>query len=291
MEIEWGLAIGLEQDSDRCSKLTSHIKSLEFVAPSIVLWLVPAVKALAFSKDGCRVIQEALHFANIGDQILLVNELKGSFDALYKSPWGNHVVMKIIEKMTPGTIGFILEEISGKAVTIARHQYGCRVMERIIEHFPADQTAGLVREILAQAEPLSRHPYGNFVVQHLFEHGAQPCKDVIIQQIIGDLPKLAKHRISSNVVQKAIQYCNENVQLDLVSVLVNAEGEDSLVELACSRYGSFVVRELIGMQGFSEVVYCKLFQDRSRLAKSQYGKRALAGLDAMNEGTECESFL
>jgi hypothetical protein len=289
LDTKWGIASQLDQDPDRCDRIIAQIKSCESDKQCIIRWLLPASKSLAFSKHGCRVIQEALEFATIGDQNLLVNELKGHLVALYKSPWGNHVVLKIIEKMTPGRLGFVIEELSGKAVDVARHQYGCRVMERIIEHFPADQTLDLVREIFAQAEPLCRHPYANFVMQHLFEHGARFCKDVIVQQILGALPQLAKHRIASNVIQKAIQYTDGKAQQDIVDVFLNANGEDSLVEIGCTRYGSFVVRQLLTMQCYKKAVHQKLSPDFARLAQSQYGKRALGGFGIVDECTELSS--
>jgi hypothetical protein len=282
----WGDIRTLEQDCERCNQIIAQIESTGSVARSVVLWLLPEIKALALSKYGCRVIQKAINYAGTIEQSLLVNELKGYFDVLYKSPWGNHVVMKIIEVLPPATLGFLLVELAGKAIPIARHQYGCRVFERLIEHFPAEQIAGLIDELLVEAEPLCRHPFGNFVMQHLFEHGTKACKEAIIQQIIGVFPKLAKHRTASHVVQRAIEFSDEKAQQELVLALINAEGEDSLVEIGCSRYGSFVVHELGSTQACSGSV-CKIIQDAMpRLAKSPYGKRALAGFDLIRDCKE-----
>jgi mRNA-binding protein PUF3 len=273
----WGEATDLVIDCDRCDQFAAQFESSGSIAHSTVLWLLPATKALTLSKHGCRVIQKAIDLAASGERILLVNELKGSVEDLYKSPWGNHVLMKLIEVMPPTSLAFLITELAGKAVVAARHQYGCRIFERLIEHFPAEQIVSLVDEILLEAEPLCRHPFGNFVMQHLFEYGSQTCKDIIVQQIIPALPKLAKHRTASHVVQRGIEFCSASAHYAIVSALIHGEGDDALVEIACTRYGSYVVHELASVQVCKERVRDILQDHLPRLALDRYGKRSLAG--------------
>jgi mRNA-binding protein PUF3 len=272
-----GTAIHLETDHELCNQLIAQFESNGSIARSAVLWLLPATRALTMSKHGCRVIQKAITLAGSSERVLLVNELKGSIEDLYKSPWGNHVVMKLIEVMPPTSLAFLITELAGKAVVAARHQYGCRIFERLIEHFPADQIESLIDEILLEAEPLCRHPFGNFVMQHLFEYGSESCKDIIVQRIMFAIPKLAKHRTASHVVQRAIEFCSERLQQVLVSALIHGEGDDAFVEIACTRYGSYVVHELASIQAYNEDVRKLLQEHLTRLAMDRYGKRALAG--------------
>lgn len=257
-------------------------------------WILPAAKALALSKHGCRVIQKAIEVAQPilgGDnQDLIIDQLKGSVVELYKSPNGNHVVTKMIEVLPPAHLGFLLEELAGTAVIVARHQYGCRVLERLIEHCQAVQIAGLVEEVLEEAESLCRHPFGNFVMQHIFEHGLQDWKDKIAEQIAETnifehglqswkIALLAKHRTASHVVQSALDHGGEDIQRILTTALMSANGEDSFVDVACSRYGSFVVEEIANIQAYSGMVAEILKVDLSRLTADQYGKRVAAKFD------------
>jgi len=266
----------LGQSFARCSEIIAQLESPGAVADSAFMNLLPATKELAFSKYGCRVIQKAIEVGSPDDLALLVEELRGHIPELYKSPHGNHVAAKFIEILRPASLGFLVAELAGTIGTVAKHQYGCRLLERLLEHCPPAQVTILVDELLTDAEPLCRHPFANFVMQHIFEHGLQPWKDNIALQIAGVLPYLSKHRTASHVVQRALEFGGEKIQRILIHALVNGEGEDSLVEVACSRYGSFVAEELAGIQVYSGPVRQLLQAGLSRITMSQYGKRAIA---------------
>lgn len=267
-------AIG--QNSERCHQIIEQLESRGAAARTAFLCILPATRALALSKCGCRVIQKAIEVGSLEDIVLLVAELTGHIAELSKSPHGNHVVAKFIEVLPPGNLGFIVAELAGSIPDVAKHQYGCRLLERLLEHCPAQQVASLVEELLPDAEPLCRHRYGNFVMQHIFEHGLQPWKDKIAGQIVSDLPLLAKHRTASHVVQRALEFGGDETQFMLISALVKGHGEDSLIEIACSRYGSFVVEELASIHACREVVRQLLQDGLPRLLDNQYGKRAIA---------------
>jgi len=266
----------LGQDPEHCNQIIAQLGKQGFVARSAFASILPATSTLAGSKYGCRVIQKAIEEGSADDHILIAKELKGKVTDLYRSPNGNYVVAKLIEKMPAKSISWILAELKGSMVNVARHQYGCRLLERLLEHGSSEQVADIVEELLPDAEPLCRHPFGNFVMQHIFEHGGSLAwQGQIVEQIVSVLPHLAKHRTASHVVQKALQFCDEAMQYKLVSALLNAEGEDSLVEVGCSRYGSFVVEELAGIQACSQRVCEILEAGLPRLAENQYGKRAI----------------
>lgn len=266
----------LGQNSERCHQIIEQLESRGAAARTAFLCILPASRALALSKYGCRVIQKAVEVGSANDINLLVAELTGHIAELSKSPHGNHVVAKFIEVLPPNNLRFILTELAGSFVDVARHQYGCRLLERLLEHCPAEQVVSLVAEVLTDAEPLCRHRYGNFVMQHIFEHGLQPWKDKIVGQIVNDLPLLAKHRTASHVVQRALEFGGDETQFMLISAFVKGHGEDSLVEIACSRYGSFVVEELASIHACREVVRQLLQDGLPRLLDNQYGKRAIA---------------
>jgi hypothetical protein len=249
------------------------------------VWILPATKALAFSKHGCRVLQKAIEVTGGESRGSLVEKLKEKDTVLklYQDPHGNHVLGKMIEVMPPANLDFLIRAFEGKAKDVARHQYGCRLLERLIEHCPAAQVETLVMEMLKddEGEKLCRHPYGNFVIQHIFEHGQSAWKAMIVEQIIKTLPTLAKHRTASHVVQKALQHSGEEMQQSLVLALVHAQGDDSFVEVACSRYGSFVVEEMTSIQAYGDLARAKLQASRVHLGESQYGKKLVDKLGVL----------
>jgi pumilio RNA-binding family len=275
----------LGSNAERCKQTLAQLESRE-TAPVALAKILPWTMRLALSKHGCRVIQKAIEVGSSADHALIVGELAGHITELYRSPHGNHVVTTLIQVMPPANLGFLLKELQvseGGVVAAARHQYGCRLLERLVEHCPAQQVSSLVEEALVDAEPLCRHPYANFVMQHLFEHGTPEWKASIAAQISGAISHLAKHRTASHLVQRALEFGGEEIQTTLVASLVSGKGEDSLVEVACSRYGSFVVEELASIPAEYEHVRRLLLDGLPQLSQSSYGKRALSKFGILPE--------
>lgn len=266
-------ANALAKDPTSCNQIIAQLASQGHAARSAFQVVLPIAKTLSFAKHGCRVIQKAVEVGQKDEQADLVEELKGSIIELYKSPHGNHVIAKMIECLPVSSLQFILDEVQGSMIELAKHQYGCRLAERLLEYCPDAQP---LKELLLEAEPLCRHAYGNFVIQHIFVHGSQEWKDQIAEQLVGVLPQLAKHRTASHVVQSALERGGDEIQRSFAAALVNAEGGDSLVEVACTRYGSFVVEELSGVQHYREQVHGLLQNDFARLAEDQFGEKVLA---------------
>merc|ERR1712070_588730 len=194
---------------------------------------------------------------------------------LVHSPHGNHVVAKMVEIMPPGAVGFVIESIQKNPAEMARHRFGCRILERLVEHCSEKQMSSVFDTVVSQAEPLCRHPYGNFVVSHLLEHGSSIRRVRILDQLLPTLPQLAMHRTASHVVQKAIDHCDEDCKRRLVERLLHAQSPNSFVDIACSRYGSFVVEDLANINIGRDKMIENLGIGADSLNASQFGKKVI----------------
>jgi len=263
-------------DAEKCRELISRF---ETASPEqcreLAKWLAPVVRRFSLSREGCRVVQKAIEMTGGVDRDRIVTNLEPHIMELNESPHGNHVVAKMVEIMPPTAIGFVIDAIRNNTVLTARHRFGCRILERLIEHCSEQQLLVLLDEIVAHAETLCRHPYGNFFVSHLLEHGSQNRRIGIIQQLLKTLPQLAVHRTASHVVQRAIDHSNDDVKQDLITTLLQAESPHSLVEVASSRYGSFVVEQLASVGVGQEEVRQSLVRGVDSLATSPFGKRVI----------------
>lgn len=271
----------LEGNQELCAEVTKRLNNCSRNAvnaerDAIMKCLLPATRTLAFDKAGCRVVQMAISVGNAVERDQLVEKLRGTVLDQFNSPCANHVLNRIVEVMPAARLGFLQQELSGHVLDAARHQYGCRVLERLIEHWNGDELAWLVNEVLPAAEELCRHKYGNFVMQHLFEHGPPDCKAKIGDRVIAFLPKLAKHRTASHVIQKALLFSDEDTQYSLVQALLRAQHEDSIVDVACARYGIYVLEELATVKVCNAEVRKSLLAGLDRLKESQFGQRAVS---------------
>lgn len=241
----------------------------------LVAWLAIYARQLALSSQGCRVMQKAIEVANSSDLIVLTRQLEPHVLELAGSPHGNYVLAKMVERMPPASVTFVIQQLQGKASIAARNRYGCRILERLIEHCSEQQIAVLVNELIADADALSRHQFGNFVMQHLLEHGTMPLRSCIVQRLLPTISTLAMHRSASHVVQKALDFSNEAMQTEMVEAFLQAESPKSFVDVACSRYGSYVVSQFSRIPCTIARVRAYFAREVGLLQESEYGKRTI----------------
>jgi pumilio RNA-binding family len=240
-----------------------------------VVLLASCARQLALSNQGCRVLQKAIEVVNSADLTVLSKQLEPHVLELAQSPHGNFVLAKMVERMPPVSIRFVIERLHGNASKIAQNKYGCRVLERLIEHCSEEQMTFLVRELIADADVLSRHQFGNFVVSHLLEHGAPAMRSSICSMLLPCISALAMHRNASHVVQKVLDFSDAAMQIEMAEAFLQAVHPNSLTEVACSRYGSYVVQHFARIPCTRFRVYDRISGDIGILQESQYGKRTV----------------
>lgn len=273
----------LGKDSERCNQIIAQLNLQRAAARPLIDILLPIVRPLSFSKHGSRITQKLIEIGLKEDLSHIVEELKGSITELYKSPHGNYVLSKMIEVLPATSLSFMTDQLQGSIVDLAQHQFGCRLVERLLEHCP---NAAPLQELLLEVEPLCCHQYGNFVMQHIFEHGPQAWKEQIIEQIGDIIPQLAKHRQASHVVQKALECGGEEIQRRLVLALMNGKDDDSLLDVACCRFGSYVVEELSNVPICHEHVRQLLEDGIRRLKEDRYGVRVASRFGLVSGPTD-----
>lgn len=260
--------------AERCNRV---IKILEgdggpSVREQLVRKLLPHFLELSLADCGCRVAQSLMEVLGPMEREEAMKQFRNKVRDLYTSRYANYVLAKVVEVLPPKNVDFIIDELAGSAASVARHRFGCRILERLIEHCPSDMIAGLVDEVVAEVEALSKHQFGNFVVKRLLEHGAEPCRDRLVQPLLPSLPALAKHRSASHVVQQALLCSDGERQTNMVHALLSSTSP-TLIELACTRYGSYVVEELCGVHANITGVRGHLWEYREMLVGSEFGRR------------------
>jgi len=273
----------LLQNEDGCRKL----EELEAMLKTdnghrrrrLIAWLSPVAKELAISKPASRIVQAALEYGT-ADCAHLLSVLLPHTEELYQSPNGNHVLTKAITVSPHPKLSGFIQQLEGKTLELARHKFGCRVLERLIEHCSEEQIGGMVNELVWEAAVLSRHPFGNFVIKHLLEHGSTDCRSEIIRRLLPTVSLLAMHRTASHIVQQALTFGSSEDLRALILKLLESQSPNSFEDIACSRYGSFVVEQLAGicsiflnLADLVETMKQRLFASLPILEDSQFGQR------------------
>jgi len=284
----------LLKDEKKCEdvikRLDRQLETAEdFIeSQAIVGWLRPAARPLSLERAGTRVVQKALEVAQGEGKMALLGELVPHTKELTESPHGNYVVTKAVEVMPSSLIrGFVKEVERNQPDVMARHRFACRLLERFLEHCHERELKVVLDQVIAKAHELCRHPYGNFVVQTILEHGTSTRKQEVVEKLLeAELPVLAMHRTASHVVQKALEHSDQAFQERLIRTLLEAPTPRSLLEVACSRYGSFVVETIASIRPQpAQAIQVRnvLAASVAELGGSPQGRRGLAkfGLEAI----------
>ncbi|CAH8297330.1 unnamed protein product [Eruca vesicaria subsp. sativa] len=131
------------------------------------------------------------------------------------------------------------DQLLQHAVPLARDQYGCIALNAILNDEAFAYCRDDLRDVVAfNALSLSSDPYGNFVVQHVLQQNIPRRRYEIGVRLRGQYVELSSTRYGSRVVESLLEK-GETGPL-VVAELLEC-GSDTLMRLATSEYGNFVV--------------------------------------------------
>ncbi|KAJ3195616.1 hypothetical protein HK101_011616 [Irineochytrium annulatum] len=96
-----------------------------------------------------------------------------------------------------------------------------------------DMRSGLFEAVRSQALPLIRNRFGNFLMQRCLEHGTAAQVRVLAGAMVGHIYALSCDRFGCHVVQKALDVCEDDVKLQIISELLRAIPETITHRFAC----------------------------------------------------------
>lgn len=243
-------------------------------ALEVLNWVVSVAGLLALTQFGSRVVQKAIAVASAQQHEAFAESLLPASKELYTNPHGNHVLAKLMEVLPCTRLSCIAYSIGGQATTVARHQFGSRILERLIEHCDEEHIGFLLDELLEELEALARHPFGNFVVQRIFERCTPARKHRCVEGLLPHVLQHATHKTASNVVQRMLQNVELSWQAAMADAFLAGEGSTSLEAIAATRYGSFVVHQLVDrLHPRIDSVKARVKAAHPQLQESEYSQK------------------
>jgi len=237
------------------------------------------VAHLAFDAAGCRVVQEALKFADREVATSIASELKGLVKEASSCPHANFVIQKIIELLPPTLAEFIIDELFDCVAEVATHRFGCRIICRLLEHSStAPSTGRLLDKMLRSVRFLCYHSYGHYVIQLLMEHGTKAHRNVVVAALCSDAIKMAKNRHASPIMTGILTSSNIEDKNDLANTIV--ADDTHLPQLAQDKNGWLVLRALCNVSGeHLQRAQVQLQSHKRALMSSKYGQHVLEELE------------
>lgn len=239
-----GSPMTLLSQPEQCTDVVKALECIDQTERHLVLvWLMSAIRQLALSKTGCRIVQKALDVAAGADQDMLISGLQDHIVELYESPHGNYVLARAIEVLPAAKVGFVISALRGRSATVAKHKFGCRIVLRLIEHCEEPQIADILDEIMEEAPTLAHHAYGSLILQSMLEHMPSARRSSLFMRLLPSFATMSTHRTGSLVAQRVLTYCTIEEQAFAIQALL----QGSVIDIACSHYGSYVIEQVAGM--------------------------------------------
>jgi len=237
------------------------------------------VAHLAFDAAGCRVVQEALKFADREVATSIISELKGLVKEATACPHANFVIQKIIELLPPTLAEFIIDELFDCVAEVATHRYGCRIMCRLLEHSStAPSTGRLLDKMLQSVRFLCCHTYGHYAIQLLMEHGTKEHRRAVVAALCSDAFRMAKSRHASGIVKGILTSSDIEDKHALANAFV--ADDEHLPQLAADKIGCLVIRAVCRVSHeHLQKVQEKLQPYKEGLMSSKYSQRVLEELE------------
>ncbi|KAF8894634.1 armadillo-type protein [Infundibulicybe gibba] len=193
-------------------------------------------------------IVQAVEYILPDQQGTFVKELDAHVLKCVKDANGNHVIQKLIERVSPDRLGFVTS-FRGNVYDLSTHPYGCRVLQRCLEHLPDEHTRPLLEELHKYTVNLMQDQFGNYVVQFVLENGKPQDKAVIISKLRGQMLQMARHKFASNVCEKALVCADLETRRVLIDEMMTPkhDGVSPIVTMMKDQYANYVLQRALAV--------------------------------------------
>merc|ERR1719321_2654550 len=128
---------------------------------------------------------------------------------------------------------------------IVKHKFGCRVAQRVVEHCD-DARQAIVDAVEAEASQCVSDEYANYVVQSILQHGTAGQKYQIVCALVYlGIPNMTQDQIPATIVERAFEHADDQCR-ELIGLAI-LECPGAIVRMGCNRWGSCVVKRLVGL--------------------------------------------
>jgi hypothetical protein len=242
-------------------------KILEKITPEERIMLVKSVSArlvnASLNLHGTRSVQKVVELCAADESLELPNATDGnSADILTRSlepaaarlcidSHGNHVIQRILLKLSHKHSMFVFDAVAASVGDVARHRHGCCVIQRCLDSPPSEARSNLVSRIVEKSLQLMQDAYGNYVVQYVLDVCSDDDVHAVCESVVGKVCLLAIQKFSSNVMEKCLERATDPVRDFYLAELSDPE---RIRELMMDPFGNYVVQRALSVASHSQAV-------------------------------------
>eukprot|EP00547_Thalassionema_nitzschioides_P000673 CAMPEP_0194213850 /NCGR_PEP_ID=MMETSP0156-20130528/14706_1 /TAXON_ID=33649 /ORGANISM="Thalassionema nitzschioides, Strain L26-B" /LENGTH=817 /DNA_ID=CAMNT_0038941979 /DNA_START=237 /DNA_END=2690 /DNA_ORIENTATION=- len=182
---------------------------------------------------------------------ILTSSLRPAAARLCIDSHGNHVIQRILLKLSRNHSKFVFEAVAASVGDVARHRHGCCVIQRCLDSPPGEARSNLVYRIVEKSLELMQDAYGNYVVQYVLDVCSDEDVQAVCESVAGKVCLLAIQKFSSNVMEKCLERCTDRVKEMYLHELSDS---DRIRELMMDPFGNYVVQRALSVATHSQAI-------------------------------------
>lgn len=244
-------------------------KILERITPEERIMLVKSVGArlvnASLNLHGTRSVQKIVELCAIDEEKgepkekkdgesaaeILTRSLAPAAARLCIDSHGNHVIQRILLKLSHKHAKFVFDAVAESVGDVARHRHGCCVIQRCLDSPPCPARSHLVLCIVGKSLELMQDAYGNYVVQYVLDVCSDEDVHAVCESVVGKVTLLAIQKFSSNVMEKCLERCSDHVKEQYMEELSDT---DRIRELMMDPFGNYVVQRALSVATHTQAV-------------------------------------
>jgi Pumilio-family RNA binding repeat len=183
--------------------------------------------------------------------MVLTNSLLPAAARLCIDSHGNHVIQRILLRLSPVHSQFVFDAVAASVADVARHRHGCCVIQRCLDSPPSAARSHLVHRIVEKSLELMQDAYGNYVVQYVLDVCTDEDVHAVCESVVGKVNSLAIQKFSSNVMEKCLERCSDRVKEMYLQEMSDPE---HIRELMMDPFGNYVVQRALSVATHSQAI-------------------------------------
>jgi hypothetical protein len=204
---------------------------------------------LTLNLYGCRCVQELISVLNIQNMDIITSELKPYYDRCIEDKNGNHVIQKLIEKVSQKDLNDIYLVSLNNIIYLSKHQYGCRVIQRLFKYCNKNQINNMLNALFININDLIQDQYGNYVIQFILENQSINKEDLfpIFNSLKGNIYNYSFHKFASNVVERCIKFGTPQQKKIIIDEVMELGKKDTelIISMVKDKFANYVIQKII----------------------------------------------
>lgn len=223
------------------------------------------IYSLCKDQHGCRFLQRQLDLGseaaertaksdlsvmtNVVAATVIFNEIYLKVVELMTDPFGNYLIQKLAENVSPDQRLILVKNAAPEFVRIALDPHGTRALQKLVECISTtEEIQQIIKSLAPHIVTLSRDLNGNHVVQKCLQKLSPENNLFIFDTTSAHCTEIATHRHGCCVLQRCLDHGNDEQRKQLsLKVAENA------TRLASDPFGNYVVQYVLS-RGDSESI-------------------------------------